>query len=95
MKSVFRKLALVGGLGLAGNYVVTFLQGPHGWPLMQERRARIQKLVEQNAELARQNQLTRERIKRLTDDVNEQDVEIRRRLDKAREGETVYVVPGK
>ena len=58
-----------------------------------ERRREIRRLEERNAESARENQLRRERLKRLQDSPSEQEMEIRKQLKLLRPGETTFILP--
>jgi len=58
-----------------------------------ERRREIRRLEERNASLERENQLRRERLKRLQDSPSEQEMEIRKQLKLLRPGETTFILP--
>ena len=58
-----------------------------------ERRREIRSLEERNALSAQENQLRRERLKRLQDSPSEQEMEIRKQLKLLRPGETTFILP--
>ncbi|MBI1787236.1 MAG: septum formation initiator family protein [Acidobacteria bacterium] len=84
------------GYGLAIVVAVVYafiaLRGPHGVPAMLQKRQEIRELEEQNAALARENQLRRERIERLDKSAEEQEMAIRERLKLVKPNEKVYVL---
>lgn len=69
------------------------LRGPQGLPALMERRREIRRLEERNADVAHQNELRRERLKRLQDSPSEQEMEIRKQLKLLRPGETTFILP--
>ncbi|HLH43760.1 MAG TPA: septum formation initiator family protein [Bryobacteraceae bacterium] len=69
------------------------LRGPQGLQALMERRREIRRLEERNASLERENQLRRERLKRLQDSPSEQEMEIRKQLKLLRPGETTFILP--
>ena len=58
-----------------------------------ERRREVRRLEERNADLAHENELRRERLKRLQDSPSEQEMEIRKQLKLLRPGETTFILP--
>lgn len=94
MKSVLIRFGYTVGLLVAGFYVFLTLRGPQGIPRVIERRRVIREIEEQNADLARQNQLLRERNRRLAHNPTEQELEIRRRFKYSRPGDTVFIITG-
>jgi hypothetical protein len=60
-----------------------------------DKRREIQRLEELNAERAHENELRRERLKRLEDSPSEQEMEIRKQLKLLRPGETTFILPDK
>jgi cell division protein FtsB len=94
MKSVLVRFGYTVGLLVAGFYVFLTLRGPNGIPRVIERRSVIREIEEQNADLARQNQLLRERNQRLASSPTEQELEIRRRFKYSRPGDTVFIITG-
>lgn len=69
------------------------LRGPQGLRALLEKRQEIRQLQEQNAALAHENELRRERIKRLEESHSEQEMEIRKQLKLLRPGETTFILP--
>jgi len=92
MKSVLLRFGYAVGLLVAGSYVFLTLRGPNGIPQVIERRRMIREIEEQNANLARENQLLRERNRRLASDPAEQELELRRRFKYAAPGETIFII---
>jgi len=68
-------------------------RGPQGFEALMERRREIRSLEERNALSAQENQLRRERLKRLQDSPSEQEMEIRKQLKLLRPGETTFILP--
>jgi hypothetical protein len=62
-------------------------------PALMERRREVRRLEERNADLAHENELRRERLKRLQDSPSEQEMEIRKQLKLLRPGETTFILP--
>jgi hypothetical protein len=58
-----------------------------------EKRREIRLWEERNAALDRDNQLRRERLKRLEESSSEQELEIRKQLKLLRPGETTFILP--
>jgi septum formation initiator len=56
-----------------------------------EKRQQIREFEERNASIARDNQLKKERIERLRNSQEEQELEIRKRLKMVRPNEKVYI----
>lgn len=83
---------LVALLAIAACALIAF-RGPQGVNALMEKRREIRDLQEQNADLARENQLMRERISRLQSSRAEQELEIRNRLKLVRPGDTTFVLP--
>ncbi|PYT15777.1 MAG: hypothetical protein DMG59_12525 [Acidobacteria bacterium] len=69
------------------------LRGPQGIEALREKHREIRQLQEQNAELARENERRRERIRRLQESRSEQEMEIRKQLKLLRPGETTFILP--
>jgi len=69
------------------------LRGPQGIQALLEKRRGIRELQERNAEMARENERRRERIRRLGDSRSEQEMEIRKQLKMIRPGETTFILP--
>ena len=91
MKSNFTRFAYVVVFILAAAYALIALRGPKGVHALIEKQAQIQEMERRNAELTRDIERQRERIKRLADNPAEQDLEIRERLKLVHPGEKVYI----
>lgn len=83
-------LLIFAGLGVYGYYTLT---GPQGLPALAQRRQEIRKLEEANANLQRENELKRDRIRKLKESLSEQDLEIRKKLKMLHENETEFILP--
>jgi cell division protein FtsB len=94
MKPVLLRFGYTVGLLVACFYVFLTLRGPNGIPRVIERRRIIREIEEHNADLARENQLLRERNQRLANNPTEQELEIRRRFKYSRPGDTVFIITG-
>ena len=93
MNAVFRRLTILTAFVLVCAYGYIALRGPQGIPALIEKRREIRALEEQNADLKRDIEYRRERIRRLKDSASEQEQEIRKRLHLLRPGETQFVLP--
>jgi len=93
MSNLVRRLILVIVFALIGAYGVVELRSPQGIPALKERWTEIRKLEEENANLQRENDYRRERIKKLESSVSEQELEIRKKLKLLRPGETSFILP--
>lgn len=69
------------------------LRGPQGLHALMERRREIRRLEERNAQFSHENELRRDRLKRLQDSPSEQEMEIRKQLKLLRPGETTFILP--
>lgn len=58
-----------------------------------ERQRQIEELRQRNAELARELEARKERLRRLTEDPDEQERYLRREQKRVRPGEKVFVLP--
>lgn len=77
---------------LVAAYAFFTLRGPKGIPALLEKQHQIQEMEKHNASLAQEIERKRERIKRLSDDPAEQELEIRKRLKLAHPDEKIYIV---
>jgi cell division protein FtsB len=91
MRSSFFRFGYIFAIALAVVYAFFTLRGPHGIPAWMEKRQQIRELEERNASIARDNQLKKERIERLRNSQEEQELEIRKRLKMVRPNEKVYI----
>jgi cell division protein FtsB len=78
---------------LAGAYGWMFLRGPQGLQTLIEKRREIRDLEEKNANIRRENDRRKDRIRRLEESRSEQEMEIRRQLKLQRPGETTFILP--
>jgi cell division protein FtsB len=90
--SVVRALIIV-GFALIGAYGLAELRGPQGLPALKERWNEIRQFEEENANLQRENDYRRDRIKKLESSPSEQELEIRKKLKLLRPGETSFILP--
>jgi len=89
MKAPLTRLALLVVFLLAVSYAfVAFPRGIHAW---QEKKRIIQEKENSNTILVREVERQKERVRRLTDDPVEQELEIRKRLKLARPDEQVFI----
>ena len=93
MNNTVRRAILVIVFALIGAYGVVELRSPQGLPALKERWTEIRKLEEENANLQRENDYRRERIKKLESSPSEQELEIRKKLKLLRPGETSFILP--
>jgi cell division protein FtsB len=78
-------------LALAIVYAFVTMRGPRGISAWMEKRQEIREMEERNATLARENQLKREYIERLSQSEADQEIEIRRRLKLVKPNEKVFM----
>ena len=93
MNTAIRRVAYIIAFILIGLYGYIALRGPQGIPALLEKRHAIQQLEEQNANLVRENEYKRDRIRKLKDSTSEQEIEIRKKLHMLRQGETSFILP--
>jgi cell division protein FtsB len=93
MKNWFRRTVVAAALIVGCAYGIVALRGPQGLPALMEKRREVERLQEQNATLAREIQMKRERITRLMTSSSEQELEIRKQLKLVRPGETTFILP--
>jgi cell division protein FtsB len=77
----------------AGVLALYSLAGQDGIPKVLERKREIRELREQNAELQRSIDTRKERIKNLSENPSDLDLEIRRDLRLMKKQETTFVLP--
>ena len=93
MSNTVRRAILVIVFAAIGVYGLMELRGPEGLSALRDRWTEIRKLEEENANLQRENDYRRERIKKLEGSVSEQELEIRKKLKLLRPGETSFILP--
>jgi cell division protein FtsB len=74
-------------------YLWVALKGPQGIQTLIDKHREIRELQEQNANMARDNEMLKERIRRLEQSKSEQEMEIRKQLKLQRPGETTFILP--
>lgn len=88
-----RRAVMTGAIAVVCAYAVAALRGPQGMTALFTKRHEIQSLQDQNANLAREIHLKKERIERLKHSPSEQELEIRKKLKLLRPGETTFILP--
>jgi len=88
---LFRLASLFACLAVVSFAFVT-LRGPRGIPALVEKNHQIELLEQSNATLAKEIERKRERVRRLSENPAEQELEIRQRLKLVHPGEKVYIV---
>lgn len=94
MNNFYRRIIYSAAFALLGVYGYFTLRGPQGVPALLEKRKQVRQLEEENANLVRENDNKRERIRKLTESASQQEVEIRDKLKMLRPGETEFILPG-
>ena len=94
MNLVVRRILLSGAFIVLGAYGYFTLRGPQGIPALMEKRQSIRQLEEQNANLARENELRTQRLQKLESSPSEQEKVIREKLKKLQKDDTEFVLPG-
>ena len=74
------------------SYAFFTLRGPKGVGALLEKQRQIEQMEKRNADLAQGNERMREHIDRLSNNPDEQELEIRQRLKLVRPGEKVYIL---
>lgn len=90
---LIRRLAVLIVFVLIGVYGYLSLRGPQGVPALMDKWREIRRLEEDNANLQRENDYRRERIRKLQESPSEQELEIRKQLKLLRPGETSFILP--
>jgi len=93
MNPVVRRIAFTVAFALLGVYGYFTLTGPQGIPGVLEKRRQIRQLQEENANLVRETEIKKERIRKLTQSESEQGIEIRKKTDKVKEGDVEFMLP--
>lgn len=88
-----RRIVLFVVLAAGGVYAYYALAGPQGISALQEKRREIRKLEEENANLQREIQYRKDRIKSLESSPSQQELEVRKNLKLLRPGETSFILP--
>lgn len=93
MNTAFRRLTYVIAVVIVGAYIVIALRGPQGIPALLEKRKQITTLQEQNANIAREIQNQRERIRKLAVSKSEQEEQIRKDYNLQHPGDVTLMLP--
>ena len=88
-----RRVIFFAAFVVVAGYAYLALRGPQGIPALQEKQSQIRTLEEENANLQREIQYRRDRIKKLKDSPAEQELEVRKNLKLLRPGETSFILP--
>jgi cell division protein FtsB len=90
--TLVRRAGLALGLMTAAAYAVVALLGPNGMPALLKQRQELQALQLRNADLARVRDELKYRVDALDRDEQTQELEVRRKLGKAKQGEVIIKV---
>jgi cell division protein FtsB len=93
MNSSVRRVLILTAFAVVGAYGLAELRGPQGLPALREKWDEIRQFEEENANLQRENDYRRDRIKKLESSPSEQELEIRKKLKLLRPGETSFILP--
>jgi len=92
MKGSIAGFALLFGFLAVAGYAFVTLRGPKGVTALLEKNRQIEIMEKRNGSLAQEIERRRERIRRLSEDPAEQELEIRQRLKLVHPGEKVFIV---
>jgi cell division protein FtsB len=93
MSSSVRRVVILVVFALIGAFGLSELRGPQGLPALREKWNEIRQFEEENANLQRENDYRRDRIKKLESNPSAQELEIRQKLKLLRPGETSFILP--
>jgi cell division protein FtsB len=93
MTTAFRRLAYSAVILAAGGFAFAHLRGPNGIAALMEKREAIRAMEEKNEALRRDNERRRARNQDLQQNPDAQDLEIRKRTEKLKKGETSFKIP--
>jgi cell division protein FtsB len=71
-------------------YAAMMLRGPQGLAALNQNRSLVRQLESQNQDLRNEIEAKTKRIEKLTNDPNQQEIEIRKRLDMQKSDETIF-----
>lgn len=94
MTHLWKKLGWLAVLSLLAAYVVLLATGPRGLPALRRKQEQIVRMRGQVADLVRDNERRRERIRRLKEDRDELELRIRERLRLRKPGTADLYYPG-
>src|SRR6202789_2304597 len=93
MSSSVRRVVILVVFALVGAFGLAELRGPQGLPALRGKWNEIRQFEEENANLQRENDYRRDRIKKLESSPSAQELEIRQKLKLLRPGETSFILP--
>lgn len=93
-RSILRPLTILAAFIGLGAYATVMMRGPQGLGALADKRHEVRVLEEENANLAHEIKLKKERIEKLNTDKNTQELEVRKRLQMQRPGDTTFVISG-
>lgn len=93
MNTIFRRLTYVIAFVIVGAYIVIALRGPQGIPTLLEKRQQIRAMEEQNANLLREIESQRKRIRKLSVSKAEQEEQIRKDYHLQHPGDVTLMLP--
>ena len=93
MNPLFRNVGYAAVVAMIAVFVFLEVTGPFGVKELFNKRSRIEELQQQNSELERDNRMRSERIVRLKESQEEQELEIRRRYMKQKPGTVDFILP--
>lgn len=94
LRSILGPLAAIAALAGLAAYAMIMLRGPQGLSALEEKRQEIRSLEEQNANLQRDIDAKKQRIQRLKNDTELQELEIKQRTGMVHQGDTNFKIPG-
>ena len=89
-RKIFREICIICVILGCLTLVVFSIFGESGWLQLQEKNTRLQTLGAEMSQLEKDNHVLKERIEKLKNDPETVELEIRKRLPRAKPGETVY-----
>ena len=93
MTTVSRRLTYGVAILIAGGFAFAHLRGPNGLTALMEKRREIRALEQENAQLKADNDRRRQRNADLSQNPNTWELEIRKRTEKIKKGETDFKLP--
>lgn len=92
MKMSLRTFLSTLALVLAVGWVLLGLRGQSGISTVFDKQREVRALQEQNADLQRENDYKRERIRILSEDRSQQELEVRKQLGLVKKRETTFIL---
>jgi cell division protein FtsB len=92
MKASLARFGFILAILAVCGYAFFTWRGAGGMRALAEKEARIKEMEDRNAALAREVERKREHVKRLSENPDEQELEIRDRLKLVRPNEKVYII---